>query len=1371
MAELKIYITADTKGAQHSINQVTESVESLRKQYIKGKTSAEDYTQSLNNQIAVNNELLSPLKALEANTKLLHTELSRLSLSFNENNGVVKEVAAAYSKIQDELKKYKEELATVNQQTQEREMKAQLEAEQKAIEDTRKYYKALGDSMGYAQNEANILANALKKTISVGGTDEQIQDAANAYLKQKDAIAEVSRQEELYLAQVQNAINQEKARAQAIEDSNNSSLESWKRFTKFVEQQQAKINALNAGTNPTESSMKMGNYSSSNANMAYYKAIGDEVGYAREEVTLYGNEVKRLISLEGDHSSEISRAVESYKNAQTNLDKLSKSASSFQPKILEITKNILKFQLIMGPIRKAISAVTQTISSSIEVAAEAEQIFSKLSTVFAGLEDSASSTANVLASTIGVAKSSAASALSTVGDMLQAQGMGTAESLKTAKEWVEQFQDIIAFKDINMDLAEFATNFMSGATGNLRNFRTFGSIVKESAVQAKLAEKGLDGLSDSQLELEKMVIRANMALEQQANAIGATNREWDTTQSITRRYTEQTKALMEYIGDAINTKLNPLKSWWADIAEQINKAHDAQAQFNAGQKNISVYDISSNTDDYKSFKQTIQSEFINPSRYSSVTGQPGYVDSTAKQLVELMTKYNATSEDVLSVWTEMPNTIQQSLLAQEEQLKKEKEQERLLTQLKEDWTSISESAIDFVSQLDSINGASTGKPGNVVYNSVNRTAPLSENKMDDMKKSLELATSAAISNAINSFKASDWTNFVSSLDIAFGTATESEGLEEKIKELQSLYSLINAQALKDGEVTETEKKQLEDILSIYDAILRRQQAITDEAERQVEVQSLKTTFLDSASSYNSQAEQIDMSDSDKALYQLLTQYNEAMAVIGLTTDEQKELTDAYNEASKALVKLIAKQKESTEKTEEQAKIDDINKQTEEYQKQLRQLNMTDSEKVLDDLQTLYNESSDEAKDAVAKQIEAYKELTAATNLKASKDAVFGAFGETGSTVKTITDWSVADWNQVYETYQNRDLKGFASSTIGSDVISMLAQFASQLEVVQKISSAISDILVPVIDAFLKPLSDILDNIISSTQDLLVQILNPMFKVLRAILVPLDEVLSVVFELASELVDVFLGPVEDILIALLPILTTGITVVTSLLQVISPLIKLVGQLIQFLTPLVQTILTPIINMITGIFKLLITGFTYIEVFFKKVVGNIGLAFMNVWNSVVSVLRSINIFGWSPFEGMRYSDTSTMSQWTQLDYQEEVAKKLEMLNATTQDIQDTNLAIEKNTESDDSFAVLEDLLKSNIINLDQYNAGLRVAQKDMVFDTVTPVDYVATSSTPSTTVQYGNVSLTINGGNIDETQRVVIRLLRQAGYDVSSVPITA
>ena len=126
-----------------------------------------------------------------------------------------------------------------------------------------------------------------------------------------------------------------------------------------------------------------------------------------------------------------------------------------------------------------------------------------------------------------------------------------------------------------MSLEEFAQNFMSGTAGNLRNFRTFGSVVKESNVQAELARKGLDKLTGSQLELAKMTTRAEMALSQQANAMGATEREWDSALSITIRLKDALKEYKENLGDTLLNYVKPIMKEIGDILSEVNKANRA----------------------------------------------------------------------------------------------------------------------------------------------------------------------------------------------------------------------------------------------------------------------------------------------------------------------------------------------------------------------------------------------------------------------------------------------------------------------------------------------------------------------------------------------------------------------------------------------------------------------------------------------------------------------------------------------------------------------------------------------------------------------------------------------------------------------------
>ena len=361
---------------------------------------------------------------------------------------------------------------------------------------------------------------------------------------------------------------------------------------------------------------------------ATMESLGREYGGSTTEAMKFLENLRDIEKATVDaemNTKKMAVAQNSLATATKAAGTAAKTSSNYFSKLLDTTKNVLFFRVIMKIIN-AIAKLKDFMEESVQVAAEAEQIYSKLNTVF-GETSGAMSRSISLATKLGTATSTAASALSTVGDLLQAQGQTTLESLSTASEWVSQFQDIIAFKDINMSLEEFAQNFMSGAAGNLRNFRTFGSIVRESAVNAELAKKGLDKLTGSELELAKMTTRAEMALEQQKNAIGATQREWDTMLSVQRRYEEAMIKFQENLGNS----LNPVIKMWMQLKTVMLEVFTAQQTWNEKQK--MVEEKKALDTKYATFGK--DGEIVNQSNY---LGFRSYIDAANTAYV------NASSE-------------------------------------------------------------------------------------------------------------------------------------------------------------------------------------------------------------------------------------------------------------------------------------------------------------------------------------------------------------------------------------------------------------------------------------------------------------------------------------------------------------------------------------------------------------------------------------------------------------------------------------------------------------------------------------------------------------------------------------------------------
>ena len=536
---------------------------------------------------------------------------------------------------------------------------------------------------------------------------------------------------------------------------------------------------------------------------------GSEIEIAQAQLRGYEQTLHELIAAKGLENEETKKAIVAYNDQKDTVERLKQAQESLAvsvrqtvkeneklpssfTKLLSVAKNILKFQLLMGPITSVVRGIKNTLSDSVKLAAEAEQRFSKLATVFDGFGDSAKRMAQSLASAIGVANSTAASALSTVGDLLQAQGLGTGESLSTASEWVRAFQDIIAFKDINMSLEEFAQNFMSGAAGNLRNFRTFGSIVKESAVQAELAKKGLDKLTGSQLELAKMTTRANMALEQQKNAMGATKREWDTALSVNRRLNEEWKQYKENLGDTINTVLKPMRQWWAEVLEQYNKAKKAREEFNEGNKTPGVYDIKNNTRDMAAFYRAMEGivQYNGGQNPLSTAYDVNALDPTQalvfKMLEENFIKFEATVEDIEGIFgNTLPDAIYDYLKGLEKLRKEEAAYRKTIEERRSAITTSISDADNFIEALMGITGVGSLATQDLSWMDSDFFARGADSQ-EFASKAVSEYLKASINGALENITASDlsvWGETISGALDELNGAELRQGMADSLKSL------------------------------------------------------------------------------------------------------------------------------------------------------------------------------------------------------------------------------------------------------------------------------------------------------------------------------------------------------------------------------------------------------------------------------------------------------------------------------------------------------------------------------------------------------------------------------------------------------------
>ena len=819
-----------------------------------------------------------------------------------------------------------------------------------------------------------------------------------------------------------------------------------------------------------------------------YASVAKQIQKATEQIT---NESKSI--------ENTAKSVEKVSKAATNLAVNTKKASSYWSKLFDTTKNVLQFRVIMNVIN-SIAGLKNLLKEASQAAAEAEQKFSKLNTVF-GKTSNAMSKAISLASKLGVATSTAASSLSTVGDLLQAQGMYTTESLETAYEWISQFQDIIAFKDINMSLEEFAQNFMSGAAGNLRNFRTFGSIVRESSVNAELAKKGLDKLTGSELELAKMTTRAEMALEQQKNAIGATQREWDTMLSVNRRYDEAVKAMKESFGDWTNNIIKPIKKWWTEILEEINKANNAQEQFISGKKNINVYDLSDNID-FSKFYEKISSA-VSTGLYDFDSGMKYALIETESAIL----KFGASAEDIQKVilrlydvfddndifasgekFSDFVDRLQKSI----QKISKDREFENQVESWNSGLKNLAETADAFIESLAELNGV-TGVSSDFVDMLTGNISSekIAERKWNEIYSSIQ----ENIGKAIESIKDTTIDGYISITESLFGDDSVQNAYTSWLGEVESMYTILYNRMVKYGDVTQQQ----------LDEVYNKWKDIKKEAEKYSKLQSAfetgatngsysddirlktRTNLNQSFLENNYKIYGYEVPEGLAGAYaQIELFYEDLIKLVNPTEEERKKLYKQRDEEKLQAKEYLSILQQENVAKEKAAQLEELNSGTADYQKQFEQLKMSDFEKTIDDLNRMLEGVTDkDIISAINAQIEAFTKLTEATNEYNAEQEMKKKWEDLG----TQASDSLGEFGTLISSFGSGGMP---------DLLSTLVQIVSQTEAFTRLSSILTDSILPVLNAFLEPIIPLIDQLSSIISNLAQSVLIPFFPILQGI---------------------------------------------------------------------------------------------------------------------------------------------------------------------------------------------------------------------------------------------------------------------------------
>lgn len=1077
-------------------------------------------------------------------------------------------------------------------------------------------------------------------------------------------------------------------------------------------------------------------------------ALNDALQYVNQNISDYEKKSTEVASSQKDLKKTVDESANSFENLGKKVGLV---------KLAEIAKSILKFQLIMMPIQKTIRFVSQTITESIQVAAEAEQVFNKLTTVFEN-NAAAMGKAQEMAKNYGTSVSTMASSLSTVGDLLQAQGMGKSESLEMAAQWTEAFSDIIAFKDINMSVEEFAQNFMSGAAGNLRNFRSFGSIVKESAVNAELAKRGLSDLSGEELELEKMVIRATLALDQQKNAMGATQSEWDTALSVTRRLTEQWKEYKENLGTGLNKAILPFKKMISDILTDINKVNEATKEMISGEYSIKTENaFTLDSSGKNQIKELFSKQLVfNQSNARLIQQDANLMSGTYKGNI-VNAGYNSAQMQV--IYADIVKSISLATGATVDQIRE------VLKSVDKSFANASDGVWELAQEKYDVELAMLKRE----EARTKQLQALEESNIQEYQDNVRAMFG-------NSKDLDSWLGGTSFVDknsaeylVGGNTGTKEENINTAISDLSEMLGYVAnylptltsersglydqyGSAFKDLQNAEANGWTEEEITAqkaLIDAILEQISVYSQTIDQWKEYQDTLTDSLtdlytksakDSAlSSVNTSTQDLISSNTSSAKRaELEEQYTDSLSYMvdilmqeyeyGLKYAEMLQtLTEAGYTESEATALLASYKDEYTKAIKvatDNAKKDALANQiaTDQENRKSAMQNKADWKDYLASLRSTqasqgpygevndwYTEQEKAGREKLNKEVEngsitmmeyfkRIKELNGELEheyevrkrnveqeqLQSSLNTIYGTFGDMGNMLQTINSWTAEDFAQFASIGQEGGLakgfEGFASSAIGGDIITMIAQIVSQLEVVQAISSFIGDYIVPVLDSFLEPLMPLIQTIGGLMQSLIQGILAPLFPV--------------------------------------------IVEVSALLTLIVGTIK--------------------------------AGIDFIVNTIKWVIGNLAKAILQALDKII----------WGD-QSSWYNNSTWVGQWSSINPFNEFNKTMSETLDAVKTIRGTTFDIEKNTSDDVDLSFLNELLAAGIIDEAGYNARAKVAQAGLNWDTVVPTQtgYVDYSNRQVSVKNGANITINIEGGNTTEVRKAVLSALNEAGIGVS------
>lgn len=273
------------------------------------------------------------------------------------------------------------------------------------------------------------------------------------------------------------------------------------------------------------------------------------------------NKVSYIIQLK-DRFSRVGEKVErQFRNIEKAAKKSEDRLKQFQKRGEAIRNMAGKMAIAGGAMTAAITLpFASFVRNATQLAADAQEASAKFDQIFDQNTAKAREVAKDYADAFGVARSTATQMMADTGSILSGFGFVDEQTLKLSKNISVLGADLAAFNNLEGGAADAAMRLTKALSGETEGLKALGIVVRQDDKAFKDRVKATMVANKLTLQQARALVIYNEALKQSQDSIGATQREWDSYNSVVKRANERTKAVAEQYGTLLIPLMTELRA-------------------------------------------------------------------------------------------------------------------------------------------------------------------------------------------------------------------------------------------------------------------------------------------------------------------------------------------------------------------------------------------------------------------------------------------------------------------------------------------------------------------------------------------------------------------------------------------------------------------------------------------------------------------------------------------------------------------------------------------------------------------------------------------------------------------------------------------